>query len=310
MGPIQVWISTNKTAPKRLAHINRRGMLITDSTERKDNPFRPYGGGQWTPWAAVTMASEENTDQFIRDMEPPTHNAVRPAQLKDRYERDHAEAELKHHNEKVKDLIRAQIAQDYLDQADNVTELAELFPGAPWHSEGVNLKVTERHFPNSEAQVLIIEDDNESDESVDADADYWEDGDADRQTTPSNTTPNPGPRQQPPSDTPLRQTRIIRTSPSTLAMTFITPTNSAEQMRFGLRAAGEQYQRSEERIPLQSILYQGDITVQAAVIDGDLLLTAPPNTQVSLKLELQEPDSKYHSYRLEVWPESHLPGFA
>ena len=293
MGPIQVWVSTNKTAPRRLAHINRRGMLITDSNERKDNPLRPYGGGQWTPWAAVTMASEEPTDRFIRQMEPPTHNAVRPAQLKDRDQRDHAEAELKHHNEKVKDLIRAQIAQDYLDQADNVTELAELFPGAPWHSEGVNLKVTERHFKNSEAQLLTIEADNEAD---DADANYWQEGDADQQTPSSNNTPNSGPRQQNPSDTLLRQTRIIRTSPNTLAMTFITPTNSAKQMRFGLRAAGEQYQRSEEHIPLQRVLHQGDITVQATVIDGDLLVTAPPNTQVNLKL--QEADSKYNSYRL------------
>ena len=101
-----------------------------------------------------------------------------------------------------------------------------------------------------------------------------------------------------PTTTILRRSRIIRTSPDTLAMTFITPPEGGDRIRFGLRAAGEQYQRNEERIAIKSVVQRGDIMVQATLQDGDVVITAPPNSPVNLTIDLWEKDTKYHSYRL------------
>ena len=78
---LEVRISADEKAPRRLAHVNRRGMLITQSRERADNPLYPRGGTGWQPWCAVTMAADEGTEQYLRDMEPPAHDAIQYAQL-------------------------------------------------------------------------------------------------------------------------------------------------------------------------------------------------------------------------------------
>ena len=40
-GSLELWITTEPEACRRLAHINRRGMLITDSRQGRDNPLYP-----------------------------------------------------------------------------------------------------------------------------------------------------------------------------------------------------------------------------------------------------------------------------
>ena len=134
LGPsrsMTVWINTERNAPKRLAHLNRRGMLITDARRSRENPLMPFGGGSWAPWCAVTMAADEETDRFLRRMEPATHNAIHPGELQGPDEQDEATQELKHHREQIAELIRSQIEQDSTTKSSNITELAELFPDLP-----------------------------------------------------------------------------------------------------------------------------------------------------------------------------------
>ena len=88
----------------------------------------PFGGGSWSPWCAVTMAADEETDRFLRRMEPATHNAIHPGELLDPTEQDDATVELRHHREQITELIRSQIEQDNTTKSSNITELAELFP--------------------------------------------------------------------------------------------------------------------------------------------------------------------------------------
>ena len=65
IGPLDVHINNERGAPRRVAYVNRRGMLITDTRERRrSNPFYPGSGqGGWPDYAAVVTAREDDTDQ-------------------------------------------------------------------------------------------------------------------------------------------------------------------------------------------------------------------------------------------------------
>ena len=73
IGSLDVHINNEKGAPRRVAYVNRRGMLITDTRERRrSNPFYPGSGqGGWPDYAAVVTARDDATDQQMRRMEKP-----------------------------------------------------------------------------------------------------------------------------------------------------------------------------------------------------------------------------------------------
>ena len=97
MGRLLLRTLADAGAPRRLAHINRRGMLITDDRKLTDNPFYPAGGLSWSPWCAVSVAADDRTDAFIRRTEPPAHNAVQYRILNDPDDAAMAQAEYRHH---------------------------------------------------------------------------------------------------------------------------------------------------------------------------------------------------------------------
>lgn len=72
-----------KPRPKRTAHINTRGMLITDARQFNANPFYPERGtGSWVAVASgVTMSADDNTDRNLRRLEPLAHDALHYKQL-------------------------------------------------------------------------------------------------------------------------------------------------------------------------------------------------------------------------------------
>ena len=307
MGQLKVWIGTAKTAPRRLAHVNRRGMLITDERNRKQNPLHPTGGTQWSPWCAVTMAQDERTDKFIRLMEPPAHDAIQPGQLRDKNAQENAGEELRRQRDQIVRMVKERIENDNLLNAENVLELAGLFPDMPGQGKGQTLKVTERQYRENNDQRVDIEPDTEEElEYPDPDRDSAEDENHEEGGRPQDGVRSESPDGPPenrttsplPAATTLRRVRIIRTSPETLAMTLMTPERDQGPVKFGLRAAGEQYQRAEKTIGIKEIRQESDITVQARIQGNEVVVEAPPNSQVNLHITLSEPDEKYHSYRL------------
>ena len=168
MGSLQVWISTAQGSPRRTAHINRRGMLITEARPFSDNPFYPSGGTGWPHWCAVTMAHDERADEFIRRMEPPAHDSIHYRQLGDPNERDTAEFELRHQREQITAVIRERIDVELGRASTNVDELAELFPDVPDLGQGVHdLKWRERqHTERPNDIVDVVPDDPEENDLV------------------------------------------------------------------------------------------------------------------------------------------------
>ena len=101
-----------------------------------------------------------------------------------------------------------------------------------------------------------------------------------------------------PSEHTIRHVRIMRVGPAELVMTFTTPSQPAGLIKFGIKAAGEQYQKNEESIPIAAIKQTGSL-LATATLDGDAVkLEAPPDTPVTLRLALDTEAAPYHSYSI------------
>lgn len=60
--------------PNHLAYINIKGMLITDAKQFGKNPFTPLG--DYSGYAAILQAIDDNTEAKIRLLETPNHQSI------------------------------------------------------------------------------------------------------------------------------------------------------------------------------------------------------------------------------------------
>ena len=284
IGCLQAWVTTGGRAPRQLAHINRRGMLITESQDLEHNPLCPQRTGQWGPWAAVTMAADERTDALLRQMEPPAHDAIRPSQLREPHRRGDARRELEGQRRQLREFLRDELDQANRRSSTNVEELARLFP-LTGKSRGRDLEFAPGELPEDRDQPIEVEGDKRERKS--------------KPDGPTRTGAGPGP------ETPgrkvaasLRDTRILRTGSRDLIMAFTMPRDK-KVVRYGLRAAGEQYQRNEKAIGVQEVVEAGDITASAHLEEGEIVVEALPDTRVNLIIRLED-DGEYLSYRLAL----------
>ena len=291
LGPSQrkmtVWISTNRNAPKKLAHLNRRGMLITDAGRLGENPFKPRGSGGWAPWCAVTMAADENTDRFIRRMEPATHNAIHPGELLDPAEQESAAEELTHHRNQIAELIRSRIEQNGTTQTSNITELAEMFPDLPLE-QGQDMEWRETEISQEQNTTAEVNRITKGGKNLDT---------KDRRTDDRNRKKQ---LVEPDSPWTLKNSRIIRKAPDSFAASFTMPSVENDTLRFSLRTAGEQHQYNEERIRVRDIIQAGELLATATTQDGDIIVNAPPETNIVLMISTEEPETRYSGYKLTL----------
>ena len=293
-GPIRVWILASQSAPRRLAHINRRGMLITSSKELDENPLCPQRTGQWSSWCCVTMAAGEETDAILRRMEPPAHDALRPGQLRDPSSGEEAKRDLAEHRSQIREFLKETLDEANRRDVDNVDELAKLFP-LTRRTKGRDLEYRERKLQTSSDQPIEIEEPGTDPRGIEPNPSGREGRDkTDGESGKSSA--GTGDRHV---AARLRNTRIVRSSPKDLIMAFTMP-RDAGRVRYGLRAAGEQYQRNEKPIAIQEVAETGDLTASAWIEDGDIVVDAIPNTRVTLMINLSHEDQDYLSYRLAV----------
>ena len=157
MGQLEVWVSAAKGAPRRTAHINRRGMLITDARLFSTNPFYPSGGAGWPDWCAVTMAHDESADAYIRRMEPPAHDAIHYRQLRNRDLQRAAEYEVRAQRDQVSRMVKERIDDALAETSNNVDELAELFPDVPELNQGVHdLRWRDRQYTERSNDIVDV----------------------------------------------------------------------------------------------------------------------------------------------------------
>ena len=280
IGPLDVYINSAKGAPNRVAYINRRGMLITDTRERRrSNPFYPGGGqGGWPDYAAVVVATDDATDKYIRRMENPAHDIIATERLP-AAEQKSARLQLDKAGAQIRDIIDQTVREQDAADISNLTELAEMFPDLDTAIPG-NRELTARTVsPQPQPHQVTAIDDN-SDRNADAEVSGYDlqDGDssgdeeegynADSQGGNggggSNDNGNRGGGggrggNRPKAGRKAEATRhaigemvIMRTSPGQLAVALSPNANSRGKASFTIEHGGE-VRWQESRLSIKSI---------------------------------------------------------
>lgn len=114
--------------PNRIAYVNRRGMLVTDTRQRGTNPFYKAIGRGWAKYTAVIMASDDETDKKIREMEPPNHGTIEAGRIINPKKREEMEVALTAVRDEITTIIGNTLRLSIKDQETNVSELADVMP--------------------------------------------------------------------------------------------------------------------------------------------------------------------------------------
>lgn len=288
MGAIYLWVSTADKAPRRTAHMNRKGMFITDARRFGENPFYPSGGASWPAyWCAVSMAANDDADAYIRRMEPLAHNAVTYRLLPSQDERDAARLEFELQREQIGQIIRNRIDAGLKDNSTNIEELAELFPDVPDMDSDKSVElawVKKRERTNTELRVPATpvqnDDDyvddvppvNENDDEDKNEEDREENGnDDDKENKRDRENQNKDRDDDGISNTQVRASRVLRSSAREIVLSLSVPEEAAAAgVRFAICPAGEQYVDFSERLPVVAV--RSNALLSSSVDDGIVTL--------------------------------------
>ena len=127
IGSLDVYV-TIRSGPRRIAYINRNGMLITDSREQKINPIAPRGRSLWPDFAGVVIPVSDSGDNWIRTMENPSHDSMSPLQLQGRSQIRQAEKIFKEARYSIRAIIDDKSETVRYGDKSNLDELASTLP--------------------------------------------------------------------------------------------------------------------------------------------------------------------------------------
>ena len=294
---------------RRLAHINRHGMLITEDSQNRDNPFRPTGLNHLIPWAAVTVAHDESTDQWIRAMEPAAHDAVHYRQIKDPDIKKESQQEIFHQRQEILRLIKERLENDANAAGEDITELKDFFPELasikPGEGASLAAKIQKSRRRGSDTVIQThVPEDAEGDEEDDENDGSWPNWTSkDKGPNTGNGKSNAkgknarkGREGAPPKDpqpATIKNARILSPQPGEINLSFTMP--QAKEVRLALQQAGEQRDKTEPSLPLNAIT--GGKT-QLHSNGTEFILQALPGEKVSLRITLQKPPEVYCAYAL------------
>lgn len=153
--------------PRRIAYVNRMGMLISDSLDQKVNPVSPRRSALWPDFAAVVVPDTDKGDAWSRRMETPSHDAVSPERLRDPKDTREARRIFQDARRAIRDAIDAAIGMDERYEESNIQELRDLLPDEPGDIE----LVSDEGNPPSPPVINTDDDDEESGNTDDGETD-------------------------------------------------------------------------------------------------------------------------------------------
>ena len=138
-------------APRRVAHINRNGMLITDSREQKNSPLAPRGRSLWPDFVGVIVPETDSGDLWLRKMENPSHDSLSSGQLRKEEDRREADDRFRQVRRELGEIIERRAEIDRYGEASNIDELAGVLPdmGEGAGDRALTTRVIETHTSQS-----------------------------------------------------------------------------------------------------------------------------------------------------------------
>ena len=128
LGRLKAYVSFAEGSPRRIAHINRNGMLISDSREQKVNPLAPRGRSLWPDFVGVIVPDADAGDLWLRRMENPSHDSLSIGHLRNEDDKKEAGARLRQARRELSEIIERRAEIDRYGEASNIDELAGVLP--------------------------------------------------------------------------------------------------------------------------------------------------------------------------------------
>ena len=305
LGSLDLYIKIDG-GPRRMAYVNRNGMVITDSREKKDNPLPPNNRSLWPDFAAVIVPSTDSGDRQIRRMENPSHDSISVSQLREQTEQKRMTRAFLAARRAIREIMDDRTHLEQSGNQANLRELAEMFPELDPTKDGVTSLITREISARFDGQSTLeasedIDEAENSGEQVDPDSDgdeggHWngnqkrnrnqDDGslrNGDRGT--SRGTGNYASRS---SRVSLRRVRVMSTGSNRVVVAFSPTGKPPHEVKFTLRAAGEEFQ-NVELIGISSVRLINANGGQSVGVDDDVVsLSSEDSERAVLEIETAE----------------------
>ena len=307
LGPLSVSVIFDTGAPRKIALVNRNGMLIADSKDQRINPISPRARGIWPDFAAVVVPATNKGDNWMRSMENPSHDSLSTAQLPTESERRNADALFKRAREEV-----AYIIEDLADLAaygeeSNIDELTDVLADT---GEGADqtLSTTEL-VPRDPSWVDMrdeeddddfenIGEDEENDESTEDDYieededDSHEEDDGEKDDDRNNDDvedENDSEERARRSQVRLSRTRVIPISATEAVVAFNPPDDAQGEIHLSLARMGvDRDARLRDILNVTEAYSLGGIDGEVNVEGGRMTLTPDSEGRLSLRVVVNE----------------------
>ena len=234
--------------PSRTAYINKRGMFITDSRDTTKNPFHLRNKPAYCPdYAVVVLPSDDHTQGYIRNLEPPAHDEIRPNFIEDDAEQKRAKGVFVQARKELREFIESQIQQTFAEEKLNAAALAAIVSSETEEENGPGHRLPTRtrkqNFQSATSRVSTPEPPPEPPAPAPQPPTPEPNPQPDLEPQP-DPEPKPEPRPKPPPPSPASRAsaisgiRPVNTGPREAAIMFTT--NKPDQtVKLQLAPSGE-----------------------------------------------------------------------
>ena len=283
LGKLDVFLETGD-GPSRTAYLNRKGMLITASTDQKVNPFALRRRATWAEYTVVVSPQTDEGDHWIRQMESPAHDAIQADQLPEPGEQHRASAVFADTRRQLREIIDSEMEDREAEISTNLVELARYLP------ENADIDAKEHRLVATRIQTSPSDTPRYEEyeyEETDGGGSVEREGTSSRGAT-NNGNAGPGKgdkegrRARPTPRITLTRPRAIPVSPNQVWVSFTPPVQKEDTITVALHPRGYE-PTAEAAIPVTKVESLSS-TARASTKpnEGSLTVTFDGNERISL----------------------------
>ena len=286
LGRLNTYLIFDEGAPRRMAFVNRNGMLVTDSREQKLNPLAPRARSLWPDFAGVVMPDSDPGDLWLRRMENPSHDSLSSGQLLNESDRRVAERRLKQARQALSEIIERKAQVDKYGEVSNVDELAHILPDKDEFpsSRKLDVKVIETQTPRYET------DDQETESKGGGLGEYLNEGEGRSGGGRGETRNGSGEEGNTSSNSRLRQpvlqrVRYIPISSSEAVVAFNFIADSSREVKLSLVPAGsDRDPQVSDPVAIIEATMNGEVETPLVVENGVVSITPDPTNRTTIRV--------------------------
>ena len=287
LGRLRAYLLFAEGTPRRIAHINRSGMLVTDSREQRVNPVAPRSRSLWPDFVGVIVPDTDDGDLWLRRMENPSHDSLSSGQLRSEEDRREADRQLRQARRELGEIIECKAEIDRYGEASNIDELAGILPDSnvTLGDRTLTTRVIETRTPLfAEVEVAEEVDDEGGGEGQDP-GDGSGNGRIGTQRGGGHGEDGNRPvRRRDPREA-LQRVRYIPLSSGEAIVAFNLTSDPPQEVRLALRPAGtDRDPRGIRPVAIIEATRIGDVDEPLQVNDGEISFTPDSNDRVTIRI--------------------------